>query len=710
MPRDDVAQNPLLQPSTVPNGAPPFDRVTLEHFKPAFEATIEAAREKIAAIRDNEAVPDFQNTIAALEAADHELGRVSSIFFNLLSAESNDEMQALAQEISPILSDFSNDVMLDEALYARVKSVWDNRDKLDLTVEQATLLENSYLGFVRNGAELDEKGKARKREIDARLSQLSNTFSDNSRKATKAYLLVIDDEARLAGLPESAKAAASETAAEKGHHGKWAFTLDIPSYLPLMQSAEDRALREEIWRARSRTALGGEFDNAPVIQEIVKLRGERAELLGYETHADYVLERRMAKTPGTVHDFLEKIKTVAKPAAKKDFEELQAFAREQGGPDKLEAWDTAFYAEKLRKEKFDFDDEALRPYFPVDRVIDGAFGAAEKLFDIRFEKSDAYPVYHQDVTTYDVYDKNSNELIGVFYTDFFPRDGKRGGAWMTTYRDAGMYDGEKKVPLVSIVCNFTKPVGGKPALLTHDEVTTLFHEFGHSLHGLLGEGEHPSLTGTNVFWDFVELPSQLMENWCYEKEALDMFAQHHETGEPIPEELIRKLNDGRTFMAGSAALRQVSLGTLDMAYHGKAGKQGIDDVEAFEDSVTADLRFTDRQGAVMSTGFGHLFAGGYSAGYYSYKWAEVLDADAFEAFQEAGIFDKETASRFRDNVLSKGGTEPPDVLYRRFRGRDADPDALLRRDGLLPPKDPKGPQGPRGYAASSSSMAAQPVW
>lgn len=713
MPRDIDPTNPLLLPSPVANGAPPFDQIAFAHFEPALEATMEEARERVAAIRDNEAVPSFENTIAALEDAANPLDRVAGIFFNLLSAESSDEMQELAQKMGPKLSDFGNDIILDQALYARVKAVWEQRDKLNLTTEQATLLEETHTSFVRGGADLNDADKARKREIDARLAQLSNKFSDNDRKANKAYLMVIDDQNRLTGLPESAKKAAAAVAEEKGHAGKWAFTLDIPSYLPFMQYAEDRALREELWRARSRTALGGEFDNTEIVKETVRLRDEAAKLLGYSTYAEMVLERRMAKNPATVDAFLDRVKNVSKPAAEAEMAELQQFARDNGGPEKLEPWDSAFYTEKLRKARFDLDDEALRPYFPVDKVINGAFEVASRLFDIRFEQAPQYPVYHDDVTAYEVYDNKDDSLVGVFYTDFFPRDGKRGGAWMTTYRDAGTFDGKSEVPLVSIVCNFTKPVGDEPALLTHDEVLTLFHEFGHSLHGLLAEGEHHSLTGTNVYWDFVELPSQLMENWCYEKEALDLFAQHYKTGESIPSELVEKLQQSRTFMAGSASLRQTSLASIDMAWHNRPEATQAEDVEAYEEAATRDLRLLDRRGAVMSTGFGHLFSGGYAAGYYSYKWAEVLDADAFEAFKEADIFDKGTAARFRDNVLSKGGTEKPDVLYKRFRGRDPDPDALFRRDGLLPPKDGGAGRNassrPRMSMASASSTAAHPI-
>lgn len=674
--------NPLLQPFTLPNQAPPFDKIKEDHFLPAVEAAIAEARGQIDAIRNDTRKPDFANIIEALEDASETLGTVTSIFYNQLSAAGTDGLHELAEKIGPINADFSSDVILDEKLFERVRAVYNNREKLSLTPEQQTLLEDSYKGFVRGGALLDDKKKARLREISQRLSVLGPVFMNNVTKSAEKFTLLIDDPKDLAGLPESAIAGASFAAEEKGHAGKWMFTLDFPSYGPFMQYADNRDLREKMWRAFNTRAWKDEYDNSPVILEIVALRDERAKLLGYDNHAHYVLERRMAETPEQVMRFLDKLKKAYKPAALEDLERLRAFVREQNGPADLKPWDVGYYSEKLKEKLYDFSSEDLRPYFPLQTVLKGCFAHFSKLFGLRFTENKAYTVWHPDVSAYDVTDEADGRFIGTLYADFFPRTGKKQGAWKTSYRSQGLFHGKIERPVVAIVCNFTKPTRDRPSLLTHDEVLTLFHEMGHAVHALVSDVTYSSLAGTNVKWDFVELPSQVQENWVYEKETLDMVSGHYETGEKIPAALFDKLNAAKNFMVGWGGLRQVNLGTLDMAWH-STDPGTIKDAAAFEDKVTADTALFPRLAGPSSTSFSHLFAGGYAAGYYSYKWAEVLDADTFEAFLENGLYDQNTAHAYRQEVLSKGGSEHPRILYRRFRGRDADPDALLRREGLL---------------------------
>ncbi|MCB9989664.1 MAG: M3 family metallopeptidase [Rhodospirillales bacterium] len=677
-----MTTNPLLEASTLPNHAPPFNRIKPDHYMPALEKAIEEARANIAAIKANPAAPDFENTIVALETAAETLGIVTSIFYNQLSAAGNDQLQALAEQIGPVSANFSADISHDPDLFARIKAVHDQGTD-GLTSEQAMLLDDTYKGFVRSGALLDEKKKQRLREINERASVLSPQFSNNVTKSAESFELVIEDKADLSGLPDSAIDSAAHAAEEKGYKGKWLFTLDIPSYAPFMQFADNRALRETIWRAFSSRAYGGEFDNCETLLEIVRLRHERAHLLGYKTHAHFVLERRMAETPETVFDFLGTMQTTYKPAAQKDLEHLKAFAAKQGLEDDLKPWDVGYYSEKLKHSLFDFSDEDLRPYFPLTQVLDGVFEHFSALFHLRFKPSDAYSVWHQDVKAFDVYDLTDDSFLGTLYADFHPRTGKRSGAWKTSYRDQGLFHGKIERPVVAIVCNFTKPTKDKPSLLTHDEVLTLFHEMGHAMHALLARGTYPSQTGTNVLWDFVELPSQVQENWAYEKETLDRFARHYKTGEAIPAELIRKLQDAKNFMAGWGGLRQSAFGILDMAWHTQENPSSITDVAAFEDAELADISLFPRLAGPVSTSFSHVFAGGYAAGYYSYKWAEVLDADTFELFQERGLYDRPTAESYKNEILAKGGSEHPRILYRRFRGRDADPNALLRREGLL---------------------------
>ena len=673
--------NPLLQDFNTNYQTAPFSKIKNEHFKPAFEKAIILAKAEIDLIVNNEIKPTFQNTLEELEFTGGKLDRISSIFFNLNSAETNDEIQNIAQEVSPMLSEFDNDVRLNKKLFLKIKSVFNQKDNLDLNKEQQMLLEKKYKAFVRNGANLNETDKNKLREIDKNLSKLSLQFGENVLAETNVFELVITDKKKLTGLPEGTVEAAKMLAKEKGIEG-WIFTLDYPSYIPFMTYAKDRDLRENISNAfGARAFKNNEYDNQNIIIQIVNLRHERANLLGYKSHANFVLEERMAETPEKVKTFLNELLVKAKPAAKKDFQKVNELAQKDG-VDLLQKWDSAYYSEKLKKELFSLDDEQLKPYFKLENVIDGVFTIAGKLYDLHFEEIFNIDKYHKDVKTYKVTDKN-NEFIAVFYADFFPRKGKRNGAWMTSYKDQWKKGNENSRPHISIVCNFTKPTETKPSLLTFNEVTTLFHEFGHALHGMLANTTYPSLSGTHVYWDFVELPSQVFENWCYEKEALNIFAIHYKTGEIIPMELIQKIKDSSSFLEGIATMRQLSFGLLDMAWHGGNPNEVLN-VKEFEIKAFGDTQlYPDVEENCMSTAFSHIFQGGYSSGYYSYKWAEVLDADAFEAFKENGIFNKETATKFKENILSKGGTEKPMELYKNFRGKEPTSDALLKRAGLL---------------------------
>ncbi|SIS83593.1 peptidyl-dipeptidase Dcp [Zobellia uliginosa] len=670
--------NPLLTPFDTA----PFSQIKNEDFKPAFLQAMKEARAEIDRITENSEAPSFANTIEALEFSGQQLDRISSIFFNLNSAETNEEIQKIAQEISPLLSEFSNDITLNEALFKRIKTVYGQRDSLDLTVEQQTLLDKKYKSFSRNGANLSDDKKKRLREIDAELSQLKLKFGENVLAETNTYEMHLTDENDLDGLPEGEKEAAAQLAQSKGKEG-WLVTLDYPSYIPFMKYAKNRGLRKKLALAFGSKAFhGDEHDNQENVLKIAQLRYERANLLGYKTHAHFVLEERMAETPEKVHQFLNELLVKAKPAAKKEFIELEKFAKELDAIDRLEKWDGSYYSEKLKQKRFNLDDEKLKPYFKLENVIDGVFKVAEKLFDLKFEEVSDIEKYHDEVKTYKVYDTSGN-FISVFYADFHPRKGKRGGAWMTSYKPQYRLKGKNVRPHISNVCNFTRSTPSKPSLLTFNEVTTLFHEFGHGLHGMLANTTYPSLSGTSVFWDFVELPSQVMENWCYEKEALELFAKHYETGEVIPMELVQKIKESSTFQEGMQTLRQLSFGLLDMSWHG-IDPSGITDVKQHESEAFKDTNlYPDTPETCMSTAFSHIFQGGYSSGYYSYKWAEVLDADAFALFKEKGIFNKEVATKFKDNVLSKGGTENPMVLYKRFRGAEPKVEALLERAGLL---------------------------
>ncbi|MBT4414168.1 MAG: M3 family metallopeptidase [Polaribacter sp.] len=670
--------NPLLQDFTTA----PFSKISNSHFQPAIKKAIEIAKAEIDEIINNSEKPSFENTTVTLDFTGEKLNRITSIFFNLNSAETNDEIQKIAQEVSPRLTALGNDITLNEDLFKRVKAVFDQKETLDLTAEQTMLLDKQYKSFARNGANLNEFDKNKLRKIDAQLSTFSLKFGENVLAETNTFEMHLTNEKDLSGLPESAKEAAKEMAKSKEKEG-WIFTLDYPSYIPFLTYADNRELRKKMAIAAGKKAFQkNEFNNEAIVLEIVNLRYQRANLLGYKTHAHFVLEERMAETPEKVIEFSNNLLEKAKPAALKEFKNLENYAKKLDGIDQLQKWDGAYYSEKLKKELFDLDQELLKPYFELENVIGGVFTIASKLYDLKFEEVFNIDTYHKDVKTYNVTDTNGN-FVAVFYADFHPRKGKRNGAWMTSYKSQQIKNGINERPQISIVCNFTKPTETKPSLLTFNEVTTLFHEFGHALHGMLANTTYNSLSGTSVSWDFVELPSQILENWCFEKEALALFAKHFETGEVIPMKYVAKIKESASFHEGMQTLRQLSFGLLDMQWHGQNPSE-ITSVKEFENEAFTDTKlYPDVIENCMSTAFSHIFQGGYSAGYYSYKWAEVLDADAFEYFLEKGIFHKEVATKFKENILSKGGTEKPMDLYKRFRGKEPKPDALLKRAGLI---------------------------
>ena len=672
----------LINPFNTKHNTAPFSQIKLEDYQPAFIENIIAAKAEIDTIINNLESPTFQNTIEALEFSGNALDRLSSIFFNLNSAETSEEMQKIAQEVTPLLTEFSNDITLNENLFEKIKTVYEQKEALNLTVEQTTLLDKKFKSFSRNGALLSEEKKLQLREIDTELAKLKLTYGENILAETNNYQLHIINENDLKGLPDGAIEAAKSLAKSKELEG-WIFTLDHPSYLPFVTYVDNRELRKEIAIAAGKKAFqNNEFDNQEITLKIAKLRFERANLLGYKTHSDFVLEERMAQTPEKVKTFLNDLLAKAKPAAEREFAQLTAFAKEMDGIDQLEKWDGTYYSEKLKQKLFDFDDEKLKPYFKLENVLNGAFTIANKLFGLTFIDVFDIDKYHEEVTTYEVKDE-FGELVSIFYADFFPRKGKRNGAWMTSFKSQYIKEEKNERPHISNVCNFTKPTETKPSLLTFNEVTTLFHEFGHGLHGMLANTIYPSLSGTSVYWDFVELPSQVMENWCYEPEALALFAKHYETGEILPHEYVNKIKESASFQEGMATLRQLSFGLLDMAFHSNNPNE-ITAIKEFEKKTfdTTSL-YPDVAENCMSVSFSHIFAGGYSSGYYSYKWAEVLDADAFAYFQKEGIFNKEVATKFKDNVLSKGGTELPMELYKKFRGHEPNAEALLKRAGLI---------------------------
>ncbi|CAL2092087.1 M3 family metallopeptidase [Tenacibaculum sp. 190524A05c] len=673
-----MTKNPLLQDFNTP----PFTVIKEEHYKTAIEEAIAIAKKEINQIVENSETPSFQNTTVALDSTGEKLDRITSIFFNLNSAETNEEIQKIAKEISPWLSEFKNDMILNADLFKRVKAVYDQKESLTLTPEEDMLLEKQYKGFSRNGANLDDDKKSELRKLDAELSKLSLQFGENVLADTNAFELVLTNEDDLKGLPEGAKEAAKLLAQQKEKEG-WLITLDYPSYIPFMTYAENRELRKQLSIAMGKKGFqNNDNNNEEIVLNIVNLRHQRAQLLGYDSHAHFVLEDRMAEAPEKVLSFLNDLLEKAKPAAEREFKNLENYAKKLDNIDQLEKWDGAYYSEKLKKELFDLDQELLKPYFKLENVIDGVFEIANRLFNLNFEEIDSIDKYHEDVKTYNVTDANGN-FVSHFYADFHPRAGKRNGAWMTSYKSQQIKNKVNDRPQVSIVCNFTKPTETKPSLLTFNEVTTLFHEFGHALHGMLANTTYKSLSGTSVSWDFVELPSQVLENWCYEKEALELFAKHYETGETIPMEYVQKIKESATFHEGMQTLRQLSFGLLDMSWHSGKPAEGTT-VKDFELKAFSNTKlYPDVAENCMSTAFSHIFQGGYSAGYYSYKWAEVLDADAFEYFKEEGIFNKEIAGKFQDHVLSKGGTEKPMELYKRFRGQEPKPEALLKRAGLL---------------------------
>lgn len=671
-------RNPLLEPFDLT----PFASLKTEHFKPGFEKALEQARDEIDAISKNEAPPSFENTIEALDYAGYPLERISSAFFNLNSAETNPEIQTLAQEISPMLAAFGNDITLNETLFKRVRAVYETTDTKLLSAEQQMLLTKKFRHFQRNGALLSETEKAELREIDESLSKLKLTFGEHVLEETQRFKLHLTDPTELDGLPESAREAARMLAESEGLEG-WVFTLDYPSYLPFMKYAANRGLRKKMAIAfGSRAFHEDDLDNREVLKQIASLRYQRARLLGYKNHAEFVLEERMAKSPQAVQQFLDDLLEKALPAAKREMQDLKDYANKTDGITSLEKWDSALYSEKLKKERFDLDESQLKPYFELNGVLNGMYQIAGTLFGLYFKMDPDIETYHEEVQAFRVTDE-ADTPMAVFYADFHPRPGKRAGAWMTSYKPQFRKDGKNERPHISIVCNFTRPTNNTPSLLTFNEVTTLFHEFGHALHGMLADSTYPSLSGTSVYWDFVELPSQVMENWCYEPEALSLFGRHHQTGEVIPEHLVERIRASSNFLEGIATVRQLSFGMLDMAWHATDPGE-IKDVKSYENKAFgATLLFPDHPQTCMSTSFSHIFQGGYSAGYYSYKWAEVLDADAFSYFSEKGIFNREVADKFKEYILSKGGTEDPMDLYIRFRGREPDPKALLERAGLL---------------------------
>lgn len=679
-----MRQNPFFSKYTTIHEVPPFDQIKLEDYEEAFMEGIRRDDEHIDKIINNPEPPTFDNTI--IEEDDENeyyalLDKVSAVFFNLLSAETNDEMDALAQKIQPALTKHANDVSLNKRLFERIKAVHDNHRPL--TPEEECLLQKSYDGFVRSGALLDEEGKTRLRALTEEGSMLSLQFSQNLLKEKKAFSLHLTDENDLKGLPDTIKEAARHEAKERNLDG-WVFTLDFPSYGPFMQYAENRDLREKMFMAYNTLCTHeNETNNIDICKRLINIRRETAQLLGYDTYADYVLVKRMASNVANVYKLLDDLIDAYKPTAVAEKEELKQMAKRMNGEDfKLMPWDGAFYSHKLQLEKYNVDAEMVRPYFELSKVIKGVFGLATRLYGITFQENKDIPVYHPDVKAYEVFDKDGSYLA-VLYADFYPRKGKQGGAWMTSYQDQWINQkGENIRPHVSLVMNFTKPTAEKPALLTLGEVETFLHEFGHSLHGMFANTRFSSLSGTNVWWDFVELPSQFMENFSLEREFLATFASHYQTGEPMPDDLIQRLIDGRNFAVASACLRQVSFGLLDMAYYTKE-KPFEDDLIKFEKKAWEKAIIgTQLENTCMTVQFSHIMAGGYAAGYYSYKWAEVLDADAFAVFKREGVFNRETAQRFRDCILSKGGTEHPMTLYKRFRGGEPTIDALLERNGI----------------------------
>lgn len=667
-------QNPLLIPFQTPYHSAPFIEIKEEHFLPAFQELTKVSEKEIDDIVKNPADPSFENVIEALAFSGEKLDVVSNIFFNLNSAETNDEIQKIAQEVSPLLTEFSAKISQNSALFEKIKKVYDQKGKYNLNEEQQMLLTETYKGFVRSGALLNDADKEKFKNISIELSTKSLQFGQNVLAETNNYFKHITEEKDLAGIPQAILQQYREEAKERNLEG-FVVTLQYPSYLPMMTYAENRALRKELALANGKKSFNNnEFDNQNLIKEIISLKQEKAKLLGYKNYADYVLEERMAKSPDQVTSFLNELLEKAKPYAEKEIEELRTLAKADG-IEEMESYDHAFYAEKLRKQKFDIDDEELKPYFQLEKVQEAVFGLAERLFGLSFVETNEIQKYHEEVKTYEIFENGTFKAL--LYADYFPRKGKRAGAWMTSFKNQYRKNGENSRPHISVVCNFSKPTADTPSLLTFQEVTTLFHEFGHALHGVLADTTYPNLSGTSVKWDFVELPSQFLENFCYEPEFLKTFAKHYQTGEILPDEKIQKISDSKNFMEGYQTLRQLGFGMLDIAYHTNADKVG--DIKTFEvEETKASNLYPSNPETAMSTSFSHIFQGGYSAGYYSYKWAEVLDADAFQYFKENGIFNPEIAAKYKI-LLSSGGTKDPMELYKNFRGSEPKVESLLKR-------------------------------
>lgn len=674
-------ENPLLTESPLPYGAPQFDKIENKHYLPAFKQGIKEGKEEIDAIVNNPEAPTFENTIVALEHSGETLGRVGGIFYNIMEANTNDEMQDIAEEISPLTTEFSMYVSLNEGLFKRVKAVYDQRESLNLTPEQMILLEDTYDSFARSGANLSKEDKETYSKYVEERSLLSLQFSKNVLASTNDYTMLLTKEEELVGLPEYVREQAADAAKSKGKEG-WLFDLTAPSYGPFMKFSERRDLREQLYRKYNTRAFGGEYDNSEVIKRIAELRILTADILGYDNFAQYQTEKRMVKSPEAVQEFLNKLLGPALPKAKAEVAELNEYAKANGFTgSEIMPWDFSFYSEKLRAEKYDLSDEQLKPYFQLDQCIDAVFALANKLYGISFTELNNIPVYHPDVKVYDVKDKDGSHLA-LFYADFFPRESKRGGAWMTEFRGQRIIDGVEERPFISIVTNFTKPTADTPSLITHDEFTTFLHEFGHALHGILTKGTYESMTGTSVDHDFVELPSQIMENWGYEPEYLNTFAKHYQTGETIPAELIEKIVASKNYLSAYYHMRQLQFGILDMAWHTLKEIPAESSLDFEKKALEATNVLPSVPECIISTSFSHIFSGGYSAGYYSYKWAEVLAADGFSLFKEKGIFDQQTATAFR-TLLSKGSSVDPAELYRNFRGHDPEPEALLKQLGII---------------------------
>jgi peptidyl-dipeptidase Dcp len=676
------AMNPFFETYGTPFGVPPFDRIEPAHFAPALREGIQQQEAEVAAIVNNAEAPTFANTIEALEYSGELLTKVSRVFYNINSANTNDEIQGIAREMAPELSKHSDNISLNQALFQRVQTVWEAREKLELSPEQHKLLEKTYKSFVRSGANVAEENQDRLREINSRLSTLTLQFGQNLLAETNAFQLLIEDEADLAGLPNELIAAAADDAKAAGNEGKWVFTLQNPSIMPFLQYADNRNLRKQIWEAyKNRADQGNENDNKAILVEMANLRLEKARMLGYETHADYALEETMAKNPDNVYKLLNQLWTPALAKAKVERDEMQAMIQADGKDFSVQPWDWRYYEEKLRKQKFDLDEQEVKPYFALDKVQEGVFLVVEKLFGLTFEYRPEVPVYHPDAKAYEVKEADGTH-VGILYMDFHPRASKRGGAWMTSYRSQKTVNGERLAPVISIVCNFSRPAGDAPALLTFDEVTTFFHEFGHALHGLLSNVQYSSLAGTSVPRDFVELPSQVMENWATEPEVMRQYAFHYQTGEVIPDALIKKLTSSGTFGQGFGTTEYLAASLLDLDYHTRMEPIQVDATNFEEQSVENMGLISEIIPRYRSTYFQHIFSGGYSAGYYSYIWSGVLDTDAFQAFKETELFNPEKALAFRKEILERGGTDDPMEMYVRFRGAEPKIDALLKKRGL----------------------------